>query len=59
MSMSKSGGATGGAYFLGMIGAAIYYLGVATSFWMGVLAVLKAIVRPVFVVYELLKFLGA
>lgn len=57
--MSKSGGASGGAYFLGMIGAAIYYLGIATSFWMGVLAVLKAIVWPVFVVYELLKFLGA
>jgi hypothetical protein len=57
--MSKSGHAGGGAYFLGFLGAAIYFIGIATTFWMGVLGFLKAIVWPVFVVYELLKFLGA
>ncbi|MDP2422792.1 MAG: hypothetical protein U1C46_04850 [Bacteroidales bacterium] len=45
-------------YFLGFIGAAIYYISAASTFWMGVLGVLKAIVWPAFLVYELLKFLG-
>jgi hypothetical protein len=46
-------------YFLGLIGAAIYYLMQATSFWMGVIGFLKAIVWPAFLVYEALKQLGA
>ena len=50
---------SGGFYFLGFIGAAIYYISTATGFWVGVLGVLKAIVWPVFLVLELLKFLGA
>jgi hypothetical protein len=45
-------------YGLGFIGAAVYYISTATSFWMGVLGILKAIVWPVFVVYGLLSFLG-
>ncbi len=45
-------------YGLGFIGAAIYYISTATSFWIGVLGVLKAIVWPAFLVYGLLKFLG-
>jgi hypothetical protein len=52
--------ATGGAvYGLGFIGAAIYYISMAASFWIGVLGFLKAIVWPVFLVYEALKALGA
>ncbi len=43
-------------YGLGFIGALIYFLSQATGFWVGVLAVLKAIVWPAFVIYELLKF---
>ncbi|MFH1209701.1 MAG: hypothetical protein V1663_02850 [archaeon] len=46
-------------YGLGFVGAAVYYISTATGFWMGVLGFLKAIVWPVFVVYGLLKFLGA
>jgi len=49
----------GAGYGLGFIGAAIYYISTATSFWMGVLGVLKALVWPAFLVYELLKFVGA
>ncbi len=49
----------GFAYFLGFIGSAIYYISTATGFWNGVLGILKAIVWPVFLVYNLLKFLGA
>ncbi len=55
-----SSGASGGAvYGLGFIGAAIYFISQATSFWIGVLGVLKAIVWPAFLVYEALKALGA
>lgn len=46
-------------YGLGLIGAAIYYISIATSFWMGVLGFLKAIVWPAFLVYDALKQLGA
>ena len=45
-------------YGLGMIGAAIFYVGQATTFWMGVLGFLKAIVWPVFLVLEALKALA-
>jgi len=52
------GGATGGAlYGLGLIGAVIFFIGKATTFWLGVLAILKAFVWPAILVYELLKFL--
>lgn len=47
------------AYFLGFIGATVYYIGIAPSFWVGVLGFLKALVWPAFLVFELLKFLGA
>ena len=45
-------------YFLGFIGAAVYYISNATSFWNGVVGFLKALVWPAFLVYELLKFLA-
>lgn len=53
-----SNSSAGAVYGLGMIGAAIYFVSQASSFWLGVLGVLKAIVWPGFLVYELLKFLG-
>jgi len=46
-------------YGLGFIGAAVYYISIATSFWMGALGLAKAIVWPAFLVYELLVFLAA
>jgi hypothetical protein len=49
----------GAVYGLGLIGAAIYYIGAATSFGMGLLGFLKAVVWPVFLVMEALKSLGA
>lgn len=48
---------SGAIYGFGLIGAAIYFIGQATSFWMGVLGLLKAMVWPAYVVYELLNFL--
>ena len=49
----------GAVYGLGFIGAAIYYISTAGSFWLGVLGFAKALFWPVFLVYEALKFLGA
>jgi len=46
-------------WFLGVIGAAIYFIGAAEGFWAGVLGVLKALVWPVFAVWKLLEFLKA
>ena len=58
-SVCKAGGGCGGcAYFLGFLGAAIYYISTATGFWIGVLGVLKALVWPAFLVFELLKYLA-
>jgi len=45
---------SGCAYFLGLLGAAIYYIQHADTFWVGVLGFLKAIVWPVFLVHHLL-----
>jgi len=47
-----------GLYFMGFIGAAIYYISKATDFWVGVVGVLKAIVWPAFLVYEALAKLA-
>jgi hypothetical protein len=53
------GGGGGLVYFLGLIGSMIYYIQSSDSFWGGVLGVLKALVWPVFLVYEVLKFVAA
>jgi len=45
-------------YGFGFIGSVIYYISTASGFWAGVLGILKAIVWPVFLVYNLMKFLG-
>ena len=44
-------------YGLGLIGAAIYFISTATTFWLGVLGFFggKAIVWPVFLLYEMEK----
>jgi len=55
----KCGKSSGGVYFLGFIGAVIYYFSTATGFWVGAIGLLKAMVWPGFLVFELLKFLGA
>jgi hypothetical protein len=47
-------GSAGGVYGLGFLGAVIYYISNATSFWNGVLGILKAIVWPAFLVFKLL-----
>jgi len=50
-----SGGSV--VYCFGLIGAAVYFIGSATTFGMGFLGFLKALVWPSFLVNYLLKFL--
>lgn len=50
-------GTSGAVYGLGLIGAAVYFIQHATTFWGGVLGLLKAIVWPAVVVYKLLGLL--
>ena len=45
-------GSWGAFYGLGMIGAAVYFIQQATSFWGGVLGFLKALVWPAFLIHK-------
>jgi hypothetical protein len=49
---------SGAVYGLGLIGAWVYFIGHATTFWIGVLGFLKGIVWPAMLVYEALKYLN-
>ncbi len=50
----------GFVFFLAFIGAAIYFIQHTTGgFWEVILALLKAIIWPVFVMYHVLQLLGA
>ncbi len=50
-------GASAPLYGFGFLGALVYYIGHATTFWLGVLGFFKAIIWPALLVYELLKYL--
>ena len=48
-------GGAGGIWFLGFIGALIYYVHTHSgTFWLVLLAIMKAVVWPTFLVYHLL-----
>jgi len=51
-------GGASAVYGLGLIGAAIYFISHATTFWAGVLGFLKALVWPAFLVYYAFQALG-
>lgn len=44
-------------YGLGFVGALIYFIQTATSFWIGVIGFFKALFWPAFLVYYLLEYL--
>jgi hypothetical protein len=48
---------SGGIYGLAFIGAAVYFIQHAASFWEGVLGFLQAMVWPAVLIYKLLDFL--
>jgi len=51
-------GDMGAIYGLGFIGAAIFYVSHATTLSAGVVGILKAIVWPAFMVYDILTYLS-
>jgi hypothetical protein len=53
----RGGQASGAVYGMGFLGAVIYFISHATSFGMGVLGFLKAMIWPVLLVYKLLELL--
>ena len=56
---SNAGNGMGGAlYFVGFIGAAIYYIQQASTISEGLIGIVKAVFWPAFLVFELFKFLG-
>ena len=57
VSKRRMGSAASFVWFLGFVGAAIYYIQHASGFWMVILAILKAFVWPALLVYQLLDFL--
>lgn len=61
MSYGKNRFGQGGGdavYGLGLIGALIFYVQQAHGLWSFIVALLKALVWPAFVVYDLIKFLS-
>jgi len=51
-------GGASAVYGLGFVGAAVYFFSHATTFWMGFLGLLKALVWPAFLVYQALGILS-
>ncbi len=50
-------GAGGAIYFFSAIGVAVYYIQQVSGFWPIVLAILKAIVWPAFLLYKIFTIL--
>ncbi|MDD5455966.1 MAG: hypothetical protein PHV30_02915 [Candidatus Margulisbacteria bacterium] len=49
--------AQSGVYGLAFIGALVYFIQHATTFWGGVVGVFKALLWPAFLIYKMLEFL--
>lgn len=58
MVINKYNDSAGWSYFLGMIGAVIYFFQQANGFGEYVIGFLKALVWPAYLVYHLFGFLG-
>lgn len=50
--------AGGAIYGMGFVGTAVYYISTATGFWNGVWGVVKAIVWPAILAFQLFKQFG-
>jgi len=50
-------GTSGAVYGLGLVGALFYYLSHATNFVTGLIGILKAILWPAFIVYQILNYI--
>jgi len=54
----RRAGGGNAVYGLGLIGALVFYIQHAHGFWGVIVGILKALVWPAFVIYDLLKFLS-
>ncbi|HEX3045112.1 MAG TPA: hypothetical protein VHY08_10175 [Bacillota bacterium] len=54
---NNNNGILSGIYGMAFIGAAVYFIQHSTSFWAGVLGILKAIVWPAILIYKVLELL--
>jgi len=54
----KDTGMFGGVYGMAFIGAAVYFIGHATTFWGGVIGFFKALFWPAVVMYKVLELMG-
>lgn len=52
-------GTASAVYGLGFIGAAIWFISQATTFWLGVFGFLKALVWPALLVYDLFNLINS
>jgi hypothetical protein len=55
----RSGSSNNPVYGMGVVGAAVYYIGTAGGFWEGLFGLIKALLWPAFLVFEALGALGA
>lgn len=56
--VNKCAPSGGCIYFLGFLGAAIYNVTTTIGFWVGIWGIIKALVWPALLVFELMKYLG-
>lgn len=54
----KGGSSSGAVYGLGFIGALVYFIMNASSFTVGLLGFLKALVWPAYLIFYILRYLG-
>ncbi|HVN78514.1 MAG TPA: hypothetical protein VMW38_05910 [Terriglobia bacterium] len=53
----RDNGMSGGVYGMAFLGALVYYIQQATTFWIGVLGFFKAVFWPAVLMYKLLEYL--
>jgi hypothetical protein len=56
--MNNNNATSGTFYFMGFIGAAIFFIQHAASFWQGVLGILQALFWPAVIIYRIFQYLG-
>ncbi len=54
---ARGNGVSGAVYGLGVVGAAVYYIQHATTFWTGVVGFFKALVWPALLIYRVLALM--
>ena len=53
----RDNGTSSAVYGMAFIGALVYFVQHATTFWDGMLGILKAMIWPAWLIYKLLEFL--